>query len=570
MAESRDADSINLRTYLRVLSRRKTTLALVTLGLVVSTVVASLLQTPVYEGVAEILLQPRVPDLLFDSNGGSRTASARTVETEIRVIKSDAVRELVRDRIGAAPKVSALRVGETEVMEVRASSTSRQRAAATTNAYADAYVEFRRRQATEDALAAASEIQSKIDALQLEINALDSQISAAPGSDRAAVETRQRPRYTSLLTQQGLLSQKLDQLQVTAALNTGGAQVVRSADVPTSPVKPKPVRNGVAALAVGLVFGVGAAFLREHLDDSVKTKEDLSRALGKLPVLAAIPTTPSSAEGANARWEALLRSGSPAAEAYRSLRTSVQLLGVERPIRTIQITSAVAGEGKTTTLANLAVVLAIAGQRVAMVDCDLRRPRLHQLFGVANSVGFTSLLLGSVPLNEAVQQIPRLGQLFLLSSGPKPVNPSELLSLRRTAELVFELQNAFDIVLLDSAPVLPVTDATVLAAWVEGTLLVTKAGSTTRTEVADALKQLQQVDAPLLGAVLNQAPPEGGYGYRYEEDLPSSPGKGKGTSRRRRERGPVTAGESGRRTSTPRSAEDGISTDPTDIRARPS
>lgn len=564
MPQSRDAESIDLRSYLHVLRRRKLTVALVTLGLVVSTVVASLLQSPVYEGVTEILLQPRGADFLFDANNASRVAATRTVETEIRVMRSDPVRNAVREKIGTAPKVSAVRLGETEVMEVRASSGSASRAALIANSYAEAYVDFRRNQATEDSLAAAEQVQFKIDELQSELDAIDRQIAAAASGERAATEARLRPRYTSLLTQQSLLSQKLDQLQVIATLNIGGAQVVRSADVPTSPASPKPLRNGLAALAVGLVAGIGLAFVREHLDDSIKNKEDLGTTLRTLPVLASIPDADDlGGHGAGGTREWLRRTQTPTAEAYRSLRTSVQLLGVERPIRTLQVTSPIAGDGKTTTLANLAVVLAMAGQRVVMVDCDLRRPRLHTLFGLSDRVGFTSLLLGSVSLREAVQRVPGSDELFLLSSGPQPANPSELLSLKRTAELIFDLQTHFDMVLIDSAPVLPVTDATVLAAWVEATMLVTSAGTTTRTQVTDALDRLKQVDAPVVGAVLNRAPAEQGYGYRYDDGSPPRSGFGR--------RGDSSAASAQGNGNGPSSlpGDDGAG-DPGEVRARPS
>ena len=566
LTESRDAESIDLRSYLRVLARRKVSLGLVTLGLVATTVIASLLPTPIYESTAEILLQPRGADYLFDSSGGSRLNASRTVETEIRVMKSDPVRQLVREKLGSAPSVSASRVGETEVMEIRASSESGPQAAEISNAYATSYVEFRRRQATDDSLAAATAIQRQIDELRSEIDAVDRQIAASSSADRAATEARLRPRYTSLLTQEGVLSQKLNQLQVSAALNTGGAQVVRAADVPTSPARPKPVRNALAALAAGLVAGVGFAFLREHLDDSIENKDELSRALGPVPVLAAIPVNDEPEIGA-AAWtgQGLRRAQSSAAEAYRTLRTSVQLLGVERPLCTIQVTSPLAGDGKTTTLANLALVLAMAGQRVVMVDGDLRRPRLHRMFDVHNDDGFTSLMLGSVSLQEAVKRVPGPDPLFLLTSGPPPANPSELLSLSRTSELIFELQNSFDIVLIDSAPVLPVTDATVLAAWVDATLLVTNAGSTTRKQVADALERLRQVDAPLVGAVLNRAPTEAGYEYRYDEDGRDSRGKREG----RRQRRPATLGPgaSAPNGAVARKGGDAGPTDPTEVEA---
>jgi tyrosine-protein kinase len=183
-------------------------------------------------------------------------------------------------------------------------------------------------------------------------------------------------------------------------------------------------------------------------------------------------------------------------------------------MRTVQITSPSAAEGKTTTLTNLAVALASAGQRVVMVDCDLRRPRLHQFFRLPNEVGFTSVLLGELPLREAVQQVGK-GDIVMLASGPLPPNPSELLSSQRTVQVLAALQAEADVVLIDSPPVLPVTDAAVLSARVDATLLVTRAGTTTRKQLTRSVELLRQVDAPLVGTVFNSVSGSDAYGYAY-------------------------------------------------------
>jgi capsular exopolysaccharide synthesis family protein len=177
-----------------------------------------------------------------------------------------------------------------------------------------------------------------------------------------------------------------------------------------------------------------------------------------------------------------------------------------------------ASEGKTSTVVNLGTVLADAGQRVVMVDLDLRRPRLHETLQLSNTVGFTSVFLGEASLTDATQQVSGEDSLFLLPSGRTPVNPSEVLASKRTSELLFKLQSSFDVVLIDSAPILPVTDAIVLTAWVEATLIVARAGVTTRKQLTDAVGLLGQVGASVAGTVLNQATPEAGYGYGYGEN----------------------------------------------------
>lgn len=486
-----------LKDYLNVLRRRKGVVALA-VGVVVGVaLLASFLQTPVYQGAAEILLQPRASESLFNQNSLQLADPERTLQTEIRVIKSQPVRAAVQQKLGSAPKITAAGVSNTNTILIRANSTDAKRAAVIANEYANAYIDYRRKQVVNDLLAAANEIQKQVTALQRQIDAQP----AGPSRD-------------ALLAQQSAFKERLDQLSVDAALRTGGAQLVTPATEPTSPIKPRPIKNAVLALVAGLMLGVGAAFLFDYLDDSLKSKEDLEAA-ASLPTVGMIPSVATWRDRHDTLVITRTDPASPAAEAYRTLRTSIQFMGLDRPMRTIQITSSNASEGKTTTLTNLGVVLARAGQRVILVCCDLRRPRLNTFFGLPNTIGFTSVLLGDAPLSAALQQVPGEQRLLLLSSGPLPPNPSELLSSKRTTELLAALQANCDVVLLDSPPVLPVTDAAVLAGRVDATLLVATARTTTLRELTRAAEILRQVGAPLIGTVLNGITDEQGYGYSY-------------------------------------------------------
>ena len=288
--------------------------------------------------------------------------------------------------------------------------------------------------------------------------------------------------------------------QSDVAASTVTPEVVSQSKVPRSPLAPKPVRDSILAGVLGLLVAVGLATGMEALDDTVKTRAELRKATD-LPVLGVIPTTPS--------WDAdtvSFQAVQPAAaEAFRALRTSVQLLGVDRPIRTLQVSSAGSGEGKTTIVANLAVVLAQMGQRVVMVDADLRRPRLHEIFGLSNTTGVTSVLAGDVPVLEAVQPAGPQDNLTLLASGPPPPNPSELLGSKKMAQLIFTLGDHFDLVIIDSPPVLAVTDAIVITTWADATVLVCRAGRTKRKLLQTTLEVLRQAEAPLAGTVLIRA-----------------------------------------------------------------
>jgi non-specific protein-tyrosine kinase len=203
---------------------------------------------------------------------------------------------------------------------------------------------------------------------------------------------------------------------------------------------------------------------------------------------------------------------SPAAEAYRTLRTNIQFSSLDKPLRTLLVTSTAPDEGKSITLANLAVTMAQAEQRVIVVECDLRRPTLHTLFGLSNEEGLTSVMLDQRETALPLQPTTVPG-LSLLASGPLPPRPADLLGSRRMEALVARLQNEADIVLFDTPPVTAVTDAAVLATRLDGVLLVLKAGKTRRDRAREAHRMLEKVKANVIGVVLNNARLETTYGY---------------------------------------------------------
>jgi non-specific protein-tyrosine kinase len=203
---------------------------------------------------------------------------------------------------------------------------------------------------------------------------------------------------------------------------------------------------------------------------------------------------------------------SPAAEAYRTLRTNIQFSSLDKPIQTLLATSTAPDEGKSTTLANLAVTMAQAEQRVILVDCDLRRPSLHGLFGVSNEQGLTSVILEQDERSLPLQEVGVPG-LSLLASGPLPPRPADLLGSRRMEALIARLRGEADVVLFDTPPVIAVTDAAVLATRMDGVLLVLQAGKTRRDRAREARRLLEKVKANIIGVVLNNAKLEAGYGY---------------------------------------------------------
>lgn len=521
-------DELDLRAYLHVLRNRKWIIVGIVVVVVAAAMAFTFRQTPIYRAEAEVLLRARSSDSLFNPQAGLAYGDpTRRIQTEIQVLRSPEVARRAADQLGFRAKASGRPLGQTDVVVVSATSPDPRRAAKVANAFAAAYVEFRRDQEVEDLAASVSGLQAKIDEIQAQID------SAAP---RAAPTTTAKPaagaakttstttidsaERQSLISQQAAFKQQLDQLAVSQSIRTGGAQVVARAVVPTTPVSPTPVRNAVLALVVGLMFGVAGAFVIDHLDDTVKTREDVERVSRGWPVLALIPAVKGWRNEERTRVVADEDPKAPAAEAYRSLRTSINFMGIDRTMQTIQVTSSNPGEGKTSTVANLAVTLSAAGKRVVIVDCDLRRPRIHKFFGLSNSVGFTDVVLGEVPLSAALQHVPDHNRVLLLGSGTLTPRPSELLSSRRVTDVFDSLKKSADIILIDSPPVLPVTDPAVLSHSVDAVVVVVRARQTSSDDVQRTRQLLGQIDAPVMGIVLNGIGKSSEYDYQYAYEHP--------------------------------------------------
>jgi capsular exopolysaccharide synthesis family protein len=278
-------------------------------------------------------------------------------------------------------------------------------------------------------------------------------------------------------------------------------EVVAGPQAPSGPVSPRPARNLALATLLGLLVGLAAAMLRESLDTTIKTGEALS-ALTAAPALAVV------AYDATAKRRPLVmgdNAHSARAESFRQLRTNLQFVDVDRPVRVITMTSAVPEEGKSTTAVNLAIAFAEAGRRVLLVEADLRRPRIAEYLGIEGAAGLSNVLAGQVDVEDVMQ---RWGshELHVLPSGFIPPNPSELLGSTAMSRLLERQREIFDMVIIDTPPLLPVTDGAVVAVKTDGAVLVTRSGKTARVQVARATAALKTVDARILGCVLNMQP----------------------------------------------------------------
>ncbi|MGK3649159.1 polysaccharide biosynthesis tyrosine autokinase [Pseudarthrobacter enclensis] len=286
--------------------------------------------------------------------------------------------------------------------------------------------------------------------------------------------------------------------------------VIKPATAPSAPSAPNTRLNLALGLVVGLLLGVGAAIVRSILDTRLRGEADLRR-ISDAPILGGITF---DAAAATKPLLTQVSSQSPRAESFRQLRTNLHFANVTRQARSVLLTSSLPGEGKSTTATNLAIALAQAGQAVCLVDADLRRPMVDDYLGLARNAGLTTVLVGDADVDDLLQPWGE-DNLFVLTSGQIPPNPSELLGSRDMQQLVSRLEATFDTVVIDAPPLLPVTDAAVLSQHVGGVVVVVGSQKIRLQDLDKSLNALKMVGANLLGVVLNRLPAKGPEAYSY-------------------------------------------------------
>lgn len=497
------AQQIDLRAYLNILNRRKVVTALTVIVVVAAALAYSLVKTPIYTAKATVLVPEQQASNALNIQNSQLPASdalIRALSDDQQFAKGDAVKQQAQQLLGYEAKASVGMSSTADVLTFTANSTDKQGAAAIANAYAKAFISARR-------VNQVSQYTQQVTALQTSITQLQA---------RQATLSTKDPQYAALQQSIDSLVQNVQQAQAASQVaGQVGPSVINAATVPTSPSSPKPLRNGLLGLVVGLILGVGLAFLVERLDDGINSREAAEAATDGLPIVGLIPMVDAWKAKGSHHLALVEDPNSNVSEAYRTLRTSVQFLGIDEPKHVIGITSSVPDEGKTTAVANLAVSFARTGQRVIVVSCDLRRPRLHTFFGDSDRHGLTSVLVGQCTLAEGLHVVRGEPNLKVMPSGPVPPNPSEILSLDRMREIIDILVENCDLVLLDCPPVLPVTDTLLVTRVVDGMLVLASAKTTSRRNLQRTVALLTQVHAPLLGTILNRVPADGGYAYGY-------------------------------------------------------
>lgn len=512
---------VDLRESLAVLRARKWTVIAMTLLVVASALAYSFTRTPLYRANARLLVKG-VPN-------SAGIVSVPNLETEGQIVASHPVATLVGEELGLdiPPQelINGLRVEaaaeESSVLTVSYTTQDAQLAASVPNAFSTGYIEYQRQQAQAASEAAQQAIQAQIDPIEEQLEELNTQLSSRQAVEDLSLRSTLETERAALSARLAVLQQRLSDVLAAAPVNLAAGELIEPAVVPSAPASPDHIQNGSLAAVLGLVLGVALAFLRERLDDRLKGREDLERST-KVPVLAAIPRYTSL----NKRAREIITISQPrsaASEAYRSLRTNVQFLSLQSELRTLLMTSAAAGEGKTVTSVNLAVAFAHSGRRVILVSADLRRPTLEGYFGLPNREGLSSWLTAADRELWGLIVDPGIDNLRVLPSGPVPPNPAELLSSPRFGELVRLLKGHADLVIIDSAPALAVADSPIISSQIDGTILVIDGASTHRSPVIRAAEELRRVGADLLGTVFNSYDLSAGayyssgyYGSTYE------------------------------------------------------
>jgi polysaccharide biosynthesis transport protein len=502
METGKRGQSNELLEYLAVLKARKWTFALVFVLVLGAVTVFSYRKPPRYQAQARVFVEP------FPSSEPG-VIQTPNLQTESQLVMSEPVASRVLRDLGLDESTTSLKTDlsvealtDTEVLVITYTSPDREFARDAANSFSESYIDYRRDRTLERLGSAKRSLQTRVDAVQEELEQQTRKLKAALQAGNDARASKLEGQRGVLTTRLGLLQQRLDDVQPDRSITQGGSQVIQPATVPETPVSPNHKRDTTLGAVLGFILATGTVLVRERFDDRFRSRTDVSETIGA-PLLATIPRFNGGSGAAFSGPIVAAQPKSAASESYRTLLTNIEFTMVQRNLRSLLLTSPSAEEGKTVTTANLGVAAAQAGRRVLLVSTDLRRPALETYFGVENRVGVSTWLAGLLDHPFGLVQRTTIDNLQIVASGPIPPNPAELLASPRLTELIATLEPVWDLVILDSPPTLPVADAMILASRVGMTLLVVNGGTTRRSSAAHAREKLQSVGGDIVGSILN-------------------------------------------------------------------
>jgi capsular exopolysaccharide synthesis family protein len=512
MVAPTNPDVVDIRQPVRILLRNLWVPILVALVVGALAYYNAARQDDVYAASAVVQVQDPT---LGSTLQRDRIDPVRAVQIQVLYAQSRRVLDAVRDRLGdnvGSVKFHAAAMSSADAIRLSADSgrpATAQRAAKT---YAEVYMEQRRAALANPLAAQAERLRAQAVVLQPQLQDLDRRITEeTPPSTTRAVET---PVLRGLITDRAALADRIaglntqaSQLDLEASVRVSQFEIVDPPDLPESPVRPAPLRDGAVGLTLGLILGACLAFPLDRRRDLIWTSDDIETLALGIPLLGIVPRRRFRRRRAAVSFDG--PGLDPAAEAYRLLRANLLFGHTDRTIQTVLVTGPNAKDGKTTVAINLAISLAQGGSSVTVVDTDLRSPSIHEVLGLSEEPGLTSVLSGEVPLSDAVLDVDmggngqRVGSLSVLPSGPPTSAPGEALLHPATPNTIAELRDTHQYVILDGPPVLAAADSLNLAWLVDGVVIVVGAGRSRRKDLRATAYRLQQVDAPILGLVLN-------------------------------------------------------------------
>jgi capsular exopolysaccharide synthesis family protein len=494
-AEAVSPTSVDITDYVDVVRRHWKLVIACGVGLMVLAVAYTLTRPTVYVSRAEVAL----PDT---TNGNPNLLTAQTA-TELQVLKSERVAVLAQERLKSKRSIANLRTHlsaaaptEGQVLEINFSDSTARAAQRGAAAFTDAYIAYKssvgdqqKQDEVDAAQAGADSVQRAIDAANREIADLDPDSAAYKRtSDRIDKLTN------TLAIQQAAVAQAQSQV-------VPRPQVITPAILPSGPQRTGLAKNALLGLIGGLVIGIALAFVRDRFDAQVRESADVQGFTG-VPSLGAIPVLPESMRYPPFSLVAVHAPETTQADAFRRLRTSVTIAADAAGARVIAVTSAVAGEGKSTVAANLAVTLEQSGRRVLLISADLRKPAVETMLEVPTKPGLVEVLSREVPLEETLHPV---GRLTVMPSGRHHSSPTDLLQAPTMRTILEQARLSYDVTILDTPPVLAVADVLGLASMVQGIIMVVAVAETSEAQVADAADQLRASGGNLLGVVLNRS-----------------------------------------------------------------
>ena len=497
---SETSDIINIRHYLAILWHWAWLIALSTTLAGLSALIVSNQLTPIYRATTTVLVNEAPSSKIADYT--SILTSERLTRTYAQMMtKQPNLMEVIKrlnlsvDMNELSDAISVQPVRDTQLIEISVDNPNPLEAALIANTLVGVFAEQVQTIQTERFSVSKQNLQEQLADMEQQIRETNSQISMTNDSDEIdrleAKLIQQQEIYSTLLL-------SYEEVRLSETETSSNVVQVEPALPPPKPVRPKILVTTFIAAIMGMMLAVGSIVALEAFDDTIKTPDEVYQQLG-IPVLAVIMKHP--VDDQRPVTEAEPRS--PISEAFRTLRTNVQYTSIDNPLQTIAVTSPTPSEGKTTIVSNLGIVLAQSGQRVTIIDCDLRKPTVHQKLNLRNHLGLSSIFVRPSIVLDGILQKTRIANLATITSGRLPPNPSELLGSQKMKNILVKIKEHADIVLIDTPPTLAVTDAAVLVPHVDGVLLVMRPGVTKLTSAKQAVEQLERMGANLIGVVLN-------------------------------------------------------------------